>query len=34
VDTEEFDKFLEELKDMEFRKSTKQQIITQGKLFE
>lgn len=34
VDTEEFDKFLEELKNTELRKSTKQQIITQGKLFE
>jgi hypothetical protein len=34
VDTEEFDKFLEELKNIGFRKSTKQQIITQGKLFE
>jgi site-specific DNA-methyltransferase (adenine-specific) len=34
ADTEEFDKFLEELKNIEFRKSAKQQIITQGKLFE
>jgi site-specific DNA-methyltransferase (adenine-specific) len=34
VNTEEFDKFLEELKSVEFRKSTKQQIVIQGKLFE
>jgi hypothetical protein len=34
VDTEEFDRFLEKLKSIEFRKSTKQQIIIQGKLFE
>ena len=34
VDTEEFDNFLEKLKSAEFRKATKQQIITQGKLFE
>lgn len=34
VDTEEFDKFLEELKNVGLRKSTKQQIVIQGKLFE
>ena len=34
VDTEEFDKFLEKLKKREFRKPTKQQIITKGRLFE
>jgi hypothetical protein len=34
VDTEEFDIFLEKLKSAEFRKTVKQQIITQGKLFE
>jgi hypothetical protein len=34
VDTEEFDNFLEKLKNVEYRKATKQQIITQGKLFE
>jgi hypothetical protein len=34
VDTEEFDNFLEKLKSVEFRKATKQQIITQGRLFE
>jgi hypothetical protein len=34
VDTEEFDKFLEKLKTLEFRRAIKQQTITQGKLFE
>jgi len=34
VDTEEFDNFLEKLKKTEFRKPVKQEIITQGKLFE
>jgi len=34
VDSEGFDKFLEKLKSLEFRKTSKQRIITQGKLFE
>ena len=34
VDSEGFDKVLEKLKSLEFRKTSKQRIITQGKLFE
>ena len=34
VDTEEFDKFLERLSQINFRKPTPQETITKGKLFE
>ena len=34
VDTDEFDEFLERLRSIGFRKTTRQQIINQGKLFE
>jgi hypothetical protein len=34
VDTEEFDKFLEELSQINFRKPTRQETIAKGKLFE
>ncbi len=34
VDTEEFDKFLEKLSQVSFRKPTRQETVTKGKLFE
>jgi len=34
VDTEEFDKFLGKLSQVSFRKPTRQETVTKGKLFE